>query len=311
MDIVKKCLKDAKMEKSDINDVVLVGGSTRIPKVQKMLQDLFNGKELCKSLNQDEAVAYGAAIHAAILSGVRHNQQVVLVDVTPLSIGTEIRSGELCVVIPRNTPIPTKMEKRFFTVLDNQTSMANHVYEGERPIARENNFLGEFTLHGIPPAPKGVSKVIDCFSIDANGILTVTSTDKSTGNNNHITITNHSGRLSKKEIDRMVEEAKKYRAKDTEHKKLARAKSELENYLTKIWDIVSGNSGGKVVIQGGTMEDIIQQTIQWLDWNVHLTEASKFEEKLKEIESICNPVITRMQKNGDDVGVKRTKTEPV
>lgn len=291
---IEKCLKDAKMEKSDIHDIVLVGGSSRIPKIQQLLQDFFNGKELCKCLNPDEAVAYGAAIQAAILSGVRQNHHFLLIDVTPLSLGIELASGDFYVVIPRNTPIPTKMQRDRTTDYDNQTSMLTYVYEGERLVAKKNNYLGKFALSGIPPAPAGIAWITDCFSIDADGILTVTSEDKSSGNKNQITITNHCGRLSKGEIDRMVKEAKKYRAEDEEHTKAKQAKFILENYINDMWDTVECHSGGKIGVLEKKMEDAIEQANQWLDWNSHLNEASRFEQKLKELESICNPLIAEI-----------------
>ncbi|VFQ89030.1 unnamed protein product [Cuscuta campestris] len=234
LDLVEKCLKDAKMGKVDIHDIVLVGGSTRISKVQYLLQDLFPGKKLCKSINPDEAVACGAAFHAASLTGacMGVNKDVVLVDVAPLSLGVAVFSGALSVVIPRNTPIPTKITKRnYTTVLDNQTSICEEVYEGEMPTAIDNHFLGSFNLYGIPPSPKGVPKVDVTFEIDDNGILTVSAELVGSDKRNQITITNHRGRLSKDEIDRMLKEAKEYKAQDAERKKASQARNALENYI--------------------------------------------------------------------------------
>ncbi|XP_074280146.1 heat shock cognate 70 kDa protein-like [Silene latifolia] len=291
---VERCLMDAKIDKSDIDEIVLVGGSTRIPKVQQLLQNFFCGKGLCKRLNPDEAVAYGAAIHAAVLSGVRHSQHLMLVDVTPLSLGVKIQTGEMRVVIPRNTPIPVKMGKNFTTVADNQTSVNIFVYEGERTIAEENNLLGSFELCGITPARKGVPSINECFEIDANGILTVTAVEKSSGSTSEITITKHSGGFSNLEIDRMVEEAKVYMVDDIDRKNVKTAKANLENYVNEVWDILNDDCGEIGVDNKKKLEDAVEKTIQWLEWNRDLTNGYKFEDKLEELKNICHPLMSKM-----------------
>ncbi|KAM0885400.1 hypothetical protein ACQ4PT_030368 [Festuca glaucescens] len=217
IDNVEKCLRDSKMEKSDIHDVVLVGGSSRIPKVQKLLQDFFDGKELCKSMNPDQAVAYGAAVQAAILGGDEGNKEVrevLLFDVTPLSLGIKVVGGFMSVVILRTTTTPTKKERIYTTEHDNQTSVAIKVYEGEAALIEHNNRLGKFVLSGIPRAPRGVPQINVTFDIDANSILTVSAEDMATGKKNNITITKDKGRLSTEEIERMVQEAEKYKSVD-------------------------------------------------------------------------------------------------
>ncbi|KAK3029701.1 hypothetical protein RJ639_039110 [Escallonia herrerae] len=294
LEAVESCLRDAKFDRSNVHDVVLVGGSTRIPKVQKILQDFFHGKELCKCINQDEAVAYGAAVQAAILDGQVY--KVTLLDVTPLSLGVNTIGDEMGFVIPRNTPVPVKMKEGFTTVYDNQTSVRFAVYQGERPRVVDNNYLGEFDLYGVPPAPRHVPKLSVCFDIDVNGILNVSAEESSTGKKNGITITNVKGRLSAEEIDKMIKEAEKYKAEDEKHKKRVDAKVALENYAYKIRNTVNDQKTNYMIPEADKkkVQDAVAQAIYWLDRN-QLAEVDEFNYKSKELESTCNPIIAKMR----------------
>ncbi|KAL8157567.1 heat shock cognate 70 kDa protein-like [Apium graveolens] len=290
MDTVEKCVDDAEMDKSDIHDVVLVGGSTRIPKVQQLLQQFFDGKELCKNINPDEAVAYGAAVQAATLSGEDSHKikNLVLLDVTPLSLGIAVKGVLMAVIIPRNTTIPMSMQKVFRTACDGQKCVKISVYEGERTRTEDNNLLGEFVLSGLPPAPRGEVEFTVTFRIDANGLLNVSAENEDTGLKNGIKI-NKRGMLTKQEIDRMVTDAEKFKAEDEEFRRKIKAMQEFENCIYNMRDESERNYELETSIKK-MISYSFKEAIKWLEANPN-AEVYEYEYKKQQFEAICNQLI--------------------